>query len=56
MKLITPGVFDLIKLSADGKFPGGNYFGPTGLVPSMILNDVGSTKKSKITGQKLTPG
>ncbi len=31
MKLITPGVFDLISASAAGEFPGGNYFGTTGL-------------------------
>ena len=33
MKLITPGVFDLIKASNAGEFPGGNYFGTTGLAP-----------------------
>lgn len=33
MKLITPGVFDLVKLSKDGAFPGGLYFGGTGLAP-----------------------
>ena len=33
MKLITPSVFDLIKLSGEGKFPGGNYFGDVGLAP-----------------------
>lgn len=33
MKLITPGVFDLIKLSSEGAFPAGNYFGATGLAP-----------------------
>ena len=33
MKLITPGVFDLAKLSQDGAFPGGLYFGLTGLAP-----------------------
>ena len=33
MKLITPGVEDLIKLANDGKFPGGNYFGKVGLAP-----------------------
>jgi basic membrane protein A len=33
MKLITPGVFDLITLAKDGKFPGGNFFGPVGLAP-----------------------
>jgi basic membrane protein A len=33
MKLITPGVFDLIKMAKDGKFPSGNYYGTTGLAP-----------------------
>jgi basic membrane protein A len=33
MKLITPGVFNLITLSKDGRFPGGNYYGPVGLAP-----------------------
>ena len=33
MKLITPGVFDLIKLTSEGNFPSGNYFGATGLAP-----------------------
>lgn len=31
MKLITPGVFDLIKLSNDGEFPSGNFVGDVGL-------------------------
>jgi basic membrane protein A and related proteins len=31
MKLITPGVFGLIQASVAGEFPGGNYFGTTGL-------------------------
>ena len=31
MKLITPGVFGLISDSAAGNFPGGNFFGTTGL-------------------------
>ncbi len=33
MKLETPGVFDLIKLAKDGKFPGGNYTGKAGFAP-----------------------
>jgi basic membrane protein A len=33
MKLIVPGVFDLIKLDKDGSFPGGNYVGDVGLAP-----------------------
>jgi basic membrane protein A len=31
MKMITPGVVELAKLSKDGKFPGSNYFGAAGL-------------------------
>jgi basic membrane protein A len=33
MKLITPGVVDLIAMSVNGEFPGGNFFGTTGLAP-----------------------
>jgi basic membrane protein A len=33
MKLITPGVFDLIKLAKDGVFPSGNYLGHVGYAP-----------------------
>jgi basic membrane protein A len=31
MKLIVPGVFDLIKMSKEGNFPGGNFIGEFGL-------------------------
>ncbi|MGB9753111.1 MAG: BMP family ABC transporter substrate-binding protein [Roseiflexus castenholzii] len=33
MKLITPGVFDLIKKAQEGAFPSGNYVGEVGLAP-----------------------
>ncbi|HVF11158.1 MAG TPA: hypothetical protein VNA16_10165, partial [Abditibacteriaceae bacterium] len=33
MKLITPGVFELIKLSREGAFPGGNYLGDVTYAP-----------------------
>lgn len=33
IKLITPSVFDLIKLSKEGAFPNGNYFGDAGYAP-----------------------
>lgn len=33
MKLITPGVFDLIQAEVDGTFPGGNVVGDVGLAP-----------------------
>ena len=48
MKLITPGVFDLVKLAKDGAFPGGLFFGETGLAPfhdfdSQVPQDVKDT-------------
>jgi len=33
MKLITPGVFDLISKAKEGNFPAGNYVGEVGLAP-----------------------
>jgi basic membrane protein A len=33
VKLITPGVFELIRLSKEGTFPSGNYFGDAGYAP-----------------------
>lgn len=33
MKLIEPGVLDLIKFAQEGSFPKGNYFGEVGLAP-----------------------
>jgi basic membrane protein A len=33
MKLITPGVVELVTMARDGQFPGGNYFGGAGLAP-----------------------
>lgn len=33
MKLITPGVFDLISMSQAGNFPAGNFIGTVGLAP-----------------------
>jgi len=33
VKLITPGVYDIIKLAKGGTFPTGNYFGASGLAP-----------------------
>lgn len=48
MKLIQPGVFNLIKASQDGSFPGGNFFGDVGLAPfhdfdSQISAEIKST-------------
>jgi basic membrane protein A len=39
MKLIAPGVFDLIKLASEGKFPSGNFFGDVGLAPFHDFDD-----------------
>jgi len=39
MKLITPGVFDLVQLAHDGEFPGGNYFGEAALAPFHDFED-----------------
>lgn len=39
MKLITPGVFELISASADGAFPGGNFFGSVGLASFHDFDD-----------------
>lgn len=33
MKLITPGVFDLVSMAKEAKMPGGNFIGTTGLAP-----------------------
>jgi len=45
MKLITPGIVDLVQQAADGKFPSGNVYGGAGLAPyhdfdSKIPSDV----------------
>jgi basic membrane protein A len=40
MKLITPGVADLIGLAQAGDFPGGNYLGGVGLAPFHDFDDV----------------
>lgn len=40
IKLITPGVFELIKLSREGAFPSGNYFGQVGYAPFHDLENV----------------
>jgi basic membrane protein A len=39
MKLITPGVADLIVKAAAGEFPGGNYVGDVGLAPFHDFDD-----------------
>ena len=39
MKLITPAVAELINLSAEGNFPGGNFVGAVGLAPFHDFED-----------------
>jgi basic membrane protein A len=49
MKLLTPGTYDLIKLSAEGTFPSGNYFGAAGYAPYHDLeNEVPAEVKAKM--------
>lgn len=48
MKLITPGVFDLVEASQNGEFPSGNFVGEVGLAPfhdfdSEVSDDIKST-------------
>jgi basic membrane protein A len=55
VKLITPGVFDLIKLSKEGNFPSGNYLGDVGYAPfhdvdNKVPDDV------KATMEKISAG
>jgi basic membrane protein A len=39
MKLITPGVFELLKLAKEGKFPSGNYLGHVTYAPFHDLDN-----------------
>ncbi|HEY3082743.1 MAG TPA: BMP family ABC transporter substrate-binding protein, partial [Chloroflexota bacterium] len=49
MKLITPGVFNLIKSQQDGQFKGGNVVGDVGLAPFHDLeSQVPAAVKSKL--------
>lgn len=49
MKLITPGVFDLVKAAKDGNFPSGNYYGDAGYAPYHDLaNEVPADVKAKM--------
>lgn len=49
MKLITPGVFNLIKLASEGNYPAGNYFGDAGYAPFHDLeNEVPADVKAKM--------
>ncbi|MEM7799545.1 MAG: BMP family ABC transporter substrate-binding protein [Chloroflexota bacterium] len=57
MKLITPGVADLIALSVEGSFPPGNFVGAVGLAPfhdfdSLIPDEVKQTLEEIDAGLK----
>jgi len=55
MKLITPGVFDLIKNAKDGSFPVGNFFGAAGYAPYHDLEgDVPADVKAEM--EKINAG
>lgn len=55
MKLITPGVFELIKLSKEGAFPSGNYLGNVGYAPFHALeNEVPADVQAEM--EKLNAG
>ncbi len=55
VKLIPPGVFDLIKLSKAGTFPSGNYFGNVGYAPFHDLeNEVPTDVKDEM--EKINTG
>jgi basic membrane protein A len=49
MKLITPGVYDLIVLAKEGNLPSGNYYGAAGYAPFHDLeNEVPAEVKAKM--------
>jgi basic membrane protein A len=49
VKLVTPGVFELITFSQDGVFPSGNYFGKIGYAPFHGLdNEVPAEVKDEL--------
>lgn len=55
LKLITPGVFELIKLSKEGNFPSGNYFGDAGYAPfHELANEVPAEVKTEM--EKINAG
>lgn len=57
MKLITPGVVDLVNMSVDGSFPGGAFFGDVGLAGyhdfDSVVPDDAKTQIEELTPQVL---
>lgn len=56
MKLITPGVFDLIQLSLDGEFPAGNFVGDVGLAPFYDFDGAAVTDEMKAQLDEINDG
>ncbi len=64
MKLITPGIVDLVNLANDDAFPGGNYFGDADLAPfhdfenmiSQELKDLLETTKAGLIDGSIATG
>jgi len=55
MKLISPGVFDLIRLSRESAFPSGNYLGGVSYAPFHDLeNEVPADVKAEM--EKINAG
>ena len=40
IKLVSPGVYDLIKAAREGNFPGGNFLGQVGYAPYHDLDRI----------------
>ncbi len=56
MKLITPGVFDLISASVNGDFPAGNFVGDVGLAPFYDFDGSAVTDEIKSTLDEIDAG
>lgn len=56
MKLITPGVFDLISASNGGSFPAGNFVGDVGLAPFYDFDGTSVTAEMQATLDEIDAG
>ena len=56
MKLITPGVFDLVSAATSGEFPAGNFFGDAGLAPFYDFDGTAVTDEMKATLEEIDAG